>query len=314
MTNLTSLVVGCYPSDDWQYFNRAITFVDAALSHSSHLQALTLDVPLECMERVFFNTHYFPVLEDLKVSIRIESSNESVHINAMSEIVSFINRQSSTLIRLSIDIPTISVEPSPLFYGLNKLLKLTMVSIGQPVERLQPGQIGSIDVFLDKHAACLHELRVHFYGPTYTFERPTPESFFSSPIFQLDLNLLCHLHLGLAYWGKECQASLAKNLGQYLSRYCCTLTELVITDYDLSLPIVQSLVSALGGSNMILHRLVMRVHYLSCDLLDLLAHGLPKLYELDLNFNLFKHKDDGNWDSRGRVRVNDVRFSNVVVS
>ncbi len=308
MTNLTSLVVGCYPSDDWRSFNRAITFLDAAFTHSSHLQILTLDIPLESMKRVSFTIPCFPVLEDLRISIRIESPKQSVHMDTMSEIAAFINRQSSTLIRLSIDICTTEIDPSPLFWGLNKLQKLTMVSIGRPVERLQPRHGGTIDIFLGKHAAFLCEFRVHFYGPTYTFEWPTPETFFSSPIFQLNFVRLRCLHLGLAYWDEGSQASLAMNLTQYLSKFRSTLTELVITDYDLSLPVVQSLVLALGGDDMVLHRLKMRVRCLSCDLLDLLAYGLPKLYELELNFDSLSCKDNGSWDSRVCVRVYYVRF------
>jgi len=309
MTNLTSLLVGCYPSDNWRSFNRAITFLDAAFTQSSHLQILTLDIPLESMARVFFSTPYFPVLEDLRISVRVESLNKLVHMDAMPEIATFINRQSSNLIRLSIDIFTTGVDPSPLFWSLNKLQKLAMISIGQPVERLQPGHGGTIDVFLGNYAAFIFELGVHFYGPTYTVDWPTPETFFSGPIFQLNFVRLRCLHLGLAYWDEGSQASLAMNLAQYLSKFRSTLTELAITDYDLSLPVVQRLVLALGGDGMVLYRLKMRVRCLSCDLLDLLAYGLPELYELDLNFDSLSYKDNGSWpDTRVLVRVYYVRF------
>lgn len=307
MTNLWSLIVGCYPCDDWRSFNKSVAFLDMAWIHASQLRNLKFDVPLENMERILLTIPHFPVLEDLSISIRIETTS-FIHNNTISKISAFINQQSSTLVRLAIDISTLKVDQALLFYGLSHLPKLIGVSVGQPIERLQPQPEGALDSFLVQHALSIRELKFYFHGPTDIHERPSPNTFFSSSIFRHDFPSLRLLDLGLSYWDHESQMSLARNLAQYLNKFCCTLTTLIISDYVLCLPVVQDLVSTLGGKDMILQSLKMHVHYLSCDLLDLLALQLPHLSELDLDFNSLRYKNEGDQHIIHHLRSYNVGF------
>jgi hypothetical protein len=309
MTNLRSLIVGCYPCDDWLSFNKSVAFLDMAWLHASQLRNLKLDVPLENMERILLTIPHFPVLEDLSISIRIETTS-FIHNNTMSKISAFINQQSSTLIRLAIDISTLKVDQALFFYGLSHLPKLIGVSIGQPIERLRTQPEGALDTFLVQHALSIRELRLYFHGPTDSNERPSPNTFFSSSIFRHDFPSLRLLDLGLSYWDHEYQSSLARNLAQYLNKFRCTLTSLIISDYVLCLPVVQDFVSTLGGKDMILQSLKMHVHYLACDLLDLLALQLPHLSKLDLDFNCLRYKNEGNQHISHHLRSYNVSFYN----
>lgn len=302
MTNFQSLIVGCYPCDDWRLFNNSMPFLDTAWIHAKQLRSLKLDVPLENMERILITIPCFPALEDLSISVRIETTS-FIHNNTIVKISTFINQHSSALVRLTVDISTLKVDQALLFYNLPKLVD---VSVGQPIERLQPQPEGALDIFLARHAHAIQELRFYFHGPTYIRERTSPDAFFSSSIFRLDFPSLRLLDLGLSYWNQESQISLARNLALYLCKFRCTLTNLVISDYVLCFPVVQELVSTLGGKDMILKRLKLRVHYLSCDLLDLLAHQLPYLFDLELIFSSLTFKDEGI-----QHRFNNARQYNV---
>jgi len=317
MTNLTFLTVGCYPSDDWRLFNKATAFLDAAWEHASRLRQLRLDLPLECIHTVLSTIPYFHDLEDLHISIRVESISET-HTDTMSRLITFINLQSSTLVRMAIDVPSLQIDPSPLFYGINCMPKLMSVAIELPSDLLQIGLNGAVDAFLAKHRASLRGLQVSFNESAYSYNRPTPITFFSCSLFQLSFPSLKTLDLGICYWNFRIDTSLSTELVKYLSKFRCTITELAISNDTLCFPVIQQIVLLFGGADTILRCLKIRVHYLSCDLLDLLSRDLPRLYELVLDFNSIRDKDDGcadvtyRWEKVDLVSLYLLEFFSLI--
>ena len=305
MTQLTSLVVGCYSDDSWRAFIDALPFLDAAWSHAPRLQHLSLHLPVECLDKVLESTPHFPALEELRLTIWSISSHPLLCQATLITVATFINRHSSSLIHLTIDIPTPNLDPSPLFLAIEELPKLLGIATEQSLRRLDP-QGGPVAKFLSKQSISLQELRFQFYDPIFG-ELPTPSSFFSSSIFQVDFPALSFLELGLCYWDRAFEQSIASSIAQYLFKFRNTLTKLIIQDCIISLPIIQAFVSALG-EGAVLQELVMHVHYLSSDLLDLLSHNLPRLRILDLTYSWLQYKDDGRWDPDLRSPSDDVRF------
>ena len=305
MTNLTSLTVGCYPSDDWRSFNKATAFLDAAWAHASRLRKLRLDLPLECIHAILSTIPHLHDLEDFHISIRVESIS-ATHTDTMTSLVTFINFQSSTLIRLAIDIPSLEIDPSPFFFGIQCLPKLVSVAIELPSELLQTQPNKAVDAFLTKHMKSLRDLQVSFNESTYSYNRPTPATFFSSSTFQLSFPSLKILDLGVCFWNFRSDTSLSTELVRYLSKFRHTLTELAISNDTLCFPVIQRIVLLFGGVDTILRCLKIRVHYLSCDLLDLLSRDLPNLHELVLDFNSLRDKDDGRTDDSYRWEKADL--------
>lgn len=295
MTNLTSLTVGCYPSDDWESFNKATAFLDAAWVHASRLRKLRLDLPLECNHAILPTIPHFHDLEDLYILIRVESISET-HTDTLSRLVTFVNLHSSTLVRLAIDVPSLEIDPSPLFFGIQCLPKLVSVAIELPSDLLQTQPNKAVDAFLIKHMMSLRELQVSFSESTYSYDWPTPDTFFSSSTFQLSFPSLKTLDLGVCFWNFQIDTSLSTELVKYLSKFRYTLTELAISNDTLCFPVIQQIVLLFGGADSVLRSLKIRVHYLSCDLLDLLSRDLPNLHELVLDFNSIRDKDDGHTD------------------
>ena len=308
MTQLTSLVVGCYPTDSSRYFMDSRPLWDAAWSHSRRLQNLTLHLPLECFRNVLATIPRFRVLESLSLSIWNGCSDPLVCTSTLAKLAKFINRHSASLTHLTIDIPTSDVDPSPLFYNVEQLPRLIGASIKQPLQDFESDDIG---IFLSKHRINLQELSLEFYESAQTNQRPTPGSFFSNSIFQVGFPSITSLDLGLCYWNKGSESLLAHNLAHYLSKFGNTLSRLTIRGCILSLPIVDAFVSTLEESAN-LRELKMDVHCLSADLLDVLAHKLPRLRSLDLTYSWFRYKDDGCWDPDLRVFTEGGFFAHYV--
>ncbi|CAA7268310.1 unnamed protein product [Cyclocybe aegerita] len=73
-----------------------------------------------------------------------------------------------------------------------------------------------------------------------------------------------------------------------------SLIRLVIRDYVLTLDQVQWIVGVLSNEHSELRSLQLHMHTLSCDLFDLLATKLPRLYHLELCFHSLVSNDDGS--------------------
>jgi len=311
MTQLTSLVVGCYIHDSWRHFIDALPLLNAAWSHAPQLQQLSLHLPVECLDKVLETTPHLPLLEELHLSIWSISSHPLFCQATLITVATFINRHSPSLIHLTIDIPTPNLDPSPLFLGIGQLPKILGIATELSIQRLDPQGGGPVGKFLTKQSVSLQELRFQFYEPTLG-ERPTPSSFFSSSIFQVDFPALSSLELGLCYWDRTSEQSLASSIAQYLFKFRHTLTRLTIQGCIISLPIIEAFVSALG-EGAVLQELEMHVHYLSSDLLDILSRNLLRLRILDLTYSWLQYRDDVHWDPDLHFRSNNVRSPALVL-
>ena len=296
MTQLTSLVVGCYSIDSWPDFINSMPFLDAAWSHSPRLQNLALHLPVECLGNVLASIPHFPVLEELELSIWSDPEKPAdplVYTTTPTMVTTFINRHSASLTRLTIDIR--NLDPSSLFMNIQQLPKLIKLSTEQSLGHLDSSEGGHITNFLSEHRTNLQELKLQFYEPPIC-TKPTPTSFFSSSVFQVEFPSVTSLNLGICYWDKKSESSLSRSLAQYLFHFRDTLSKLTIRGCILSLPIIEAFASAFGEDS-VLRELKMDVHYLSSDLLDVLAHKLPQLRSLDLTYSWLQYKDDARWDA-----------------
>src|SRR5258707_8819031 len=106
MTQLTSLVVGCYINDSWRAFIDALPFLDAAWSHAPRLQHLSLHLPVECLDKVLETTPHFPALEELRLTIWSISSHLLFCQATLITVATFINLRSSSLMNLTFDRPS----------------------------------------------------------------------------------------------------------------------------------------------------------------------------------------------------------------
>ena len=295
MTNVTSVIVGCYTLDDCQMFKNASSFLDAAWTHSSQLRTLTLAIPLEAMAHILPSMPKFDVLEELSLTLRFAYHN-SEQDDILTHIAAFANRHASTLTKLSIDTPQPNVDPSSLYQALDLYPRLSSVSIAHPVERLEPQKSTGVDSFLAKRADSLRELKVQLHGPVVDQFPPSPEVLFSHPIFKIPFPHLKVLELGLCQWEKSFQPSVQRHLTQYIAQLSSILSDLVLRGYVFSFPEVHEVVTKIGGDGSTLRSLQLHTHFLSCDLLDLLSRELPNLHSLDLSFNSLSSKDDGSWN------------------
>jgi len=277
MTEVKSLTIGCYPSDDIEGFKSAAPFVRTAWSTlQSRLRILNLTIPLEA----YSNSKIFPPklvmgsLEELTIVLR-KAYNTTDDGEIIASIVPFINRQHKSLISLTIDTPDGRVNPSPLFNALCRFPHLTKLSI----LHLRFTDCSGIDVFLTKHAQRLEDLKIRFH---VTHHVPSPTKFFSHPMFRIDLPQLAYLDLGLFQWPKNSQINATDGLVRYIGRVGRWLTRLTVRDCALTFPQVVSLVSVVSSEAPKLRSLEMHVYSLSCSLLDLLSQQLPMLHHLEL--------------------------------
>ena len=157
MTEVKSLTIGCYPSDDVEDFKSAAPFVHTAWSTlQSRLRILNLAIPLEA----YSNSKILPPnlvlesLEELTIVLR-KAYNTTDDGEIITAITPFINRHHKSIISLTIDTPEAKVDPSPLFNALCQFPRMSNLSILHPATRLQPTDRTGIDVFLAKHAQQL---------------------------------------------------------------------------------------------------------------------------------------------------------------
>ncbi|KIM42423.1 hypothetical protein M413DRAFT_27184 [Hebeloma cylindrosporum] len=294
MTEVKSLTIGCYPSDDVEGFKAAASFVHTAWSSlRSRLRILNLAIPLEAysISKIFPPGLVLESLEELTIVLR-KAYNNTDDGEIIASIIPFINRQHKSLTSLTIDIPEAKVDPSPLFNALQRFPDMKKLSIVHPVDRLQPADRTGIDVFLEKHAQQLEEFKIRFY---VTDSLPIPSEFFSHPIFKISLPRLTCLDLGLFQWPKLSQPDVTDGIVRYVGRMCRPLTRLAIRDCVLAYPQVVSLFSVISSEASKLRSLEMHVYFLSCSLLDLLSQQLPKLYHLELRFDSLMSQEDGTW-------------------
>ena len=154
MTEVKSLTIGCYPSDDIRGFKSAAPFVHTAWSTVQlRLRILNLAIPLEVYSnsKIFTPNLVLESLEELTIVLRkAYNTTDDGQIN--TAIIPFINQHHKSLISLTIDIPEAKVDPSPFFNDLCRLPCVTKLSILHPVARLQPTDRTGIHIFLAKHA------------------------------------------------------------------------------------------------------------------------------------------------------------------
>ena len=306
MTEVKSLTIGCYPSDDVEDFKSAAPFVHTAWSTlQSRLRILNLAIPLEA----YSNSKILPPnlvlesLEELTIVLR-KAYNTTDDGEIITAITPFINRHHKSIISLTIDTPEAKVDPSPLFNALCQFPRMSNLSILHPATRLQPTDRTGIDVFLAKHAQQLKEFKIRFYGADFL---PIPNVFLSHPIFRIDLPRLAYLDLGLLQWPTSVQTEVTDGLLRYVGRVGRSLTRLAVRDCVLTFSQVVSLVSVVSFKASELRSLEMHVYFLSCSLLDLLSQQLPKLYHLELRFDSLMSQDDGTWIANYYWNGYDVR-------
>ena len=286
MTEVKSLTIRCFPSDDIEGFKSALYFVRTAWSMlQSQLRILNLAIAVEA----FSNSKIFPLnlamrsLEELTIVLRkAYSTTDDGEI--ISSLIPFINQHKS-LISLAIDTPDGSVNPSPLFNALCQFPCLTRLSISH----LRFTDCSGIDVFLMKHAQRLEDFKIRFHIAHHS---PTPTRFFSHPMFQIDLPLLASLDLGVFQWPKNSQVNVTDGLVRCIGRAGRWLTRLTVRDCALTFSQVVSLVFVVGSETSQLRSLEMHIYSLSCSLLDLLSQKLPMLHDLEL---WLMNQDDGTW-------------------
>ncbi|KDR72654.1 hypothetical protein GALMADRAFT_73578 [Galerina marginata CBS 339.88] len=295
MTEVASLTIGCYPSDDVQLFSKATSFVHTAFStHGSRLLSLTLAIPLEAYSNVLHSTAVFGSLEELEITLRVAYATTDYQ-KILPLIATFVNQHSGTLKSLSVDTPEAMVDPFQLFSNLHNLPRLRKLCICHPLDRLRPNCPTGIESFLIQHAELLKDFRIRFVGPFKDDPLPSPDDFFLHPILQAQLPNLATLDLGLCQWPKVHKKSVGDNIARYLRPLRKSLSRLAVRDYVLTFPEVESLVTVFSCRESRLRSLEMHMYFLSCDLLDLLYKHLPDLYHLELRFDSLLSQDDGTW-------------------
>ncbi|KDR78813.1 hypothetical protein GALMADRAFT_244391 [Galerina marginata CBS 339.88] len=299
MTEVTSLTIGCYPSDDLRMFNSTTLLIAAAWSaHGSRVRSLSLAIPLEAYPKVLTAAPTFKSLEDLNITLRVEHAIPiAIDETIFSLIISFIGLHAQSLHGLSVDIPRAAVNPFRFFHNLGQLPQLKRLSINLPLNRLRPGFLTGIDSFLRKQANTLRDLSILICDllPNNLSLLLTPDDFFSHPIFQVQIRLT-YLELGLLPWTKTGQRSLmTASLTRYLYPMRMTLSRLALRDHTLTFTEVQSVVAVFSTPGSQLQSLEMRIYFLSCNLLDLLSQRLPNLHHLELGFEALTGQDSGAW-------------------
>ena len=299
MTAVTSLTIGCYPSDDVHLFKKAdsLAFIRLAWSaHASQLQTLTLSIPLEANDAVLkADPPFFDSLQTLNLTLRTESIEPiPVHTDILRPIVTFVDRHSQTLTRLSVDTPEATVNSYTLFSTLRDLTRLTELSICHPWDHLRPSIATGVDTFLSRHAAYLESLSIWFGGIYTAYPLPSPDILFSHPILRTQLPSLKSLDLSLCQWPRAQDQALGRSLVRYIQPLHRTLEKLVIRNCVLTLRMVADLAAILGTPEAQLISLEIDTYFLSCELLDVLSQRLPNLVCLTLYFQNITGRDDGS--------------------
>ncbi|KAJ7231877.1 hypothetical protein B0H12DRAFT_1239779 [Mycena haematopus] len=254
------------------------------------LCTLTLKVPLSHMPLLPSLAVHLPNLESFSLTIHT-GSHVSMYISqTMEGLVVFLNNLLRNLHTLSLfTTPTSThLDLVPLFRGLGRGRHLTSFTLCIPFDGGHLADPAPLREFLSKNRATLESLNL---GTTRAAAHPNPgaatakfwirDTFKNHPSYPA----LSHLSLSL----RPLRADLGPLL-RCLSGVRSQLRILKLSERPLEHADLVRILGALDYPPQ-LRVLSLRLRWLSPEIVDLLAAGLPELTALDLNFHEVIHQD-----------------------
>ena len=289
MSNLKELILARRRSFFYTGRLRGLeSFFEAVMSHGSIrsvLCCLTLSISLECYGDGFTSVLVLPRLRELNITLsedRFTYNRDSV-AHLRNTVIPFINNHHDTLESLKLTLVECSSFGTPCLLGLCHFPRLrTFEFYHYPITAI------SLDHILDtsglRHILEIHSSGLGALGLDVLFSGSLTDSRLASEryareIFQVALPYLKSLKLGTGFFWDWQRTSA------YLPRFGQSLTTLTLSESDIrfSYSDAKAVADAFSDQGH-LQSLDMSVHFLSPDLIDLLAATLPGLHILELGF------------------------------
>ncbi|KAF8656955.1 hypothetical protein AX16_002310 [Volvariella volvacea WC 439] len=293
MTGVTSYSIEFWNRQPLDSLHFALPVLRSAWStFGDVLTELNIDVPLQGLSNFLDESLTFTSLRAF--SIRLTKMPQST-LSSSTEIIShkiipFMNNHVYTLEKLSMT--TIEgFDFSAFLPSLQHFPYLAKVHISHPFVSLQQTNTSGLRYFLAIHSGCMKDLNLQFHLPPNTIPKiPSSASWYSQDFFRVYLNSLESLELSLRGNPGDATSVLS-----YLDTLKSTLTSLTLRDHPFSLQEVRPLVRLFQHTG-ILRSLTIEVAYITPQLLDVFAVGLPSIQRLTLTCEAFT--DEGPSQNR----------------